>query len=276
VEKLGKPEVVQEISYEAILLALRNDFVGRFPAIAPYIDLETEPSRINIEVDAYRETILRARINDAARAYLLPFATGVGLDTLAAFYGVIRLTSESDKALRQRVVLAIVGASPGGTAQRYESIARGASVQVAAANVWFNETTRRINVSVLPVGGGVASPALLATVNAALQASDVRLVGDTIVVSSATNQTVNIVAECWFLPDAPSNILATTRQAILNAWAKESGIGFDLTVPWITARLMQPGVQSVNVISPAQDVEIDENHAVSIGTVSITDKGRAF
>ncbi|MFM8745990.1 MAG: baseplate J protein, partial [Aestuariivirga sp.] len=88
---LPPPEVIETVSYEPIVAAMRDDLVARFPAIAGVIDLESEPARKLIEVFAYREILLRARANDVARANLLAFATGADLDHLAAWYDVTRL-----------------------------------------------------------------------------------------------------------------------------------------------------------------------------------------
>ena len=52
-----------------------------------------------LETAAARETLLRARINDAAKANLVAFAGGGDLDHLAGFYDVVRLGGEADLAL---------------------------------------------------------------------------------------------------------------------------------------------------------------------------------
>ena len=77
-----------------------------------------------LEAAAYRETLLRARVNDAARANLLSFAATTDLDHLAGFYDVVRLDGETDAALRERVVLAIQGRSAAGPEERYAAVAR--------------------------------------------------------------------------------------------------------------------------------------------------------
>jgi len=76
---LPAPDVIEELSHAAAVQAIRDDVVARFPEIAPVIDLPSEPARKLIEAFAYRETLLRARINDAARAVFLASATGADL-----------------------------------------------------------------------------------------------------------------------------------------------------------------------------------------------------
>ena len=99
---LPYPGVVETLDTEVIVTAMRNDLVARFPAIAGVIDLESEPARKLIEVFAYREVLLRARINDAARQRMLAFAAGSNLDAIAAYYGVSRFDGEADTSLRRR------------------------------------------------------------------------------------------------------------------------------------------------------------------------------
>lgn len=116
--RLPAPEVVKGVDFETIL----SERLARFKELWPAFDMggiETDPAVILQQVDAYREVLDLAAINDAARSVLLAFATGSNLDNLAAFYGVIRLViqpadplagtpavMESDSDLRRRVQLA--------------------------------------------------------------------------------------------------------------------------------------------------------------------------
>ncbi|MBY0400960.1 baseplate J protein, partial [Myxococcota bacterium] len=100
VSGLPPPNVIEEISFEEMLAASVADLVARFPAIAGVIQLESEPARKLLEVGAFREMLVRSRINDAARAQLLAFAAGADLDHLAAFHDVTRLVGETDDRLR--------------------------------------------------------------------------------------------------------------------------------------------------------------------------------
>lgn len=50
-----------------------------------------------MEVCAYRELLLRQRINQAAKSNLLAFATGTDLDNLGALYDVERKEGETLK-----------------------------------------------------------------------------------------------------------------------------------------------------------------------------------
>jgi phage-related baseplate assembly protein len=88
---LPYPGVVETLDIEALVTSMRHDLVARFPAIAGVIDLESEPARKLIEVFAYREVLLRARINDAARQRMLAMPHGgtVGSYKFLAFQAAL-------------------------------------------------------------------------------------------------------------------------------------------------------------------------------------------
>lgn len=120
---LAAPNVVEALSYEAIVAelkaALKSATVKIIPDWNP--DLEGDVLVKLLEVVAYREFLLRQRVNDAARARMLAFAAKTDLEHEAARYGVTRLlldpgdpeaippiapTYESDDDLRLRTQLA--------------------------------------------------------------------------------------------------------------------------------------------------------------------------
>lgn len=278
---LPLPQAIEEIDFEAIVDAMSADMVGRYPDIAGVIELEDEPTKANIEVAALRETFARARINDAIRSNLLPFATAADLDNLAVFYGVTRMfeddLAEDDARFRLRVVLAIQGRSTGGTVPRYRGVALGASLRVADAVVYREGRDPTVKVAVYAIdNGGVADDGLLASVAAALNAPAVRMVNDTISVRAAVFDVVDIAADVWLLPETPDSAIAGIEANLRSSWAAETGLGFDLTPAWITARLMRPGIQKVVVTAPAADVVAAPYRAISLGTVALTNRGRAY
>lgn len=274
---LETPEVIETIDYEAAVLAMRDDLVARFPSIVGVVDLESEPSRKLIEVFAYREIMIRARTNDAARANLLAYAAGNDLDHLAFFYDVVRLPSETDTALRARVVLAIRGRSPGGTEPRYRYVALTADVRVADAVVWREGTSPLVRVAIYSTdNGGVPDAPLLAAVTAALNDPAVRMVSDTILVTAAVQTVQNIVASLTLLPNTSDTVTTSIAAALRADWAAESGLGFDLTRSWLNARLMRLGVYKATVTTPAEDVIADPSEAIALGTITLTVAGRNF
>lgn len=274
---LPPPEVIETVSYEPIVTLMRDDLVARFPAIAGVIDLESEPARKLIEVFAYREILLRARANDVARANLLAFATGADLDHLAAWYDVTRLANESDARLRSRIVLAIRGRSTGGTEPRYRFVALSASPRVADAVVWRDGLTPVVRCAIYATdNNGVPDQGLLTTVTEHLTAADVRMVNDTIVVSAAVQKLQNITAQLTLLPNTSDSILADIEAALRADWLAERRLGFDMTLSWITSRLMRAGIYKAAITVPAADVIAQPSEAISVGVVTLTVAGRDF
>ena len=91
--RLPAPTVVEAIDYETVLAALKADLVARWPDYTA--DLESDPAIKLLEVAAYREVLLRQRVNDAARAVLVATAIGSDLDHLGALLNVARLEVEA-------------------------------------------------------------------------------------------------------------------------------------------------------------------------------------
>lgn len=277
---LGRPAVIEALDYEAILTALMADANARF--VAAGIDynvgaLETDPVKIVLEAAAYREMLIRARVNDAAAANLIAYATGTDLDHLAAFYDVVRLTGETDVALRARTILAIVARSPGGSAFHYENAARRADVRIRDVAVYKEEFWPIVHIAVLSsINGGVADQEMLDAVTAEVTSDQVRLVNDTIVVEGAVSQTVDIVGNVYLLPDTALSVFSGLEATVRAAWDAEAGIGFDLATTWIMARLHVPGVKRVELVSPIASVVPADNGAIALGTITLTMAGREF
>ncbi len=126
---LPDPQIVETLNYDEIFSALVADFKSRNAGYDAF--LYSDPAMKLLEVAAYREGLLRQRINDAFKATLLGLATGNDLDNLADFYNVARNTGETDTALRTRVVEKIKGSSTGGGGSwyRYQALTSDDRVQ---------------------------------------------------------------------------------------------------------------------------------------------------
>jgi len=85
---LPAPVVVEPVSFEAIVTAMITDLVSRDSTFTALV--ESDPAYKIIEVCAYRETLLRQRANEAARAVMLAYALDSDLDNLGALLGVKR------------------------------------------------------------------------------------------------------------------------------------------------------------------------------------------
>ncbi len=77
--QLAPPDIIETIDYEVILAERKADLINRFPddqkpQITEVLNRESEPLTKYIEENSYRETVLRNRINTAARGLLLAYA----------------------------------------------------------------------------------------------------------------------------------------------------------------------------------------------------------
>lgn len=277
---LPTPEIIETIDFEAILALRKQDLVDRAGAFGFNYDtvgLETEPGLILLQEASYKEVWLRARGNDIARAHYLYYARGAEVDHLGAFYDTTRLPGESDDRYKARIILGVQGRSTGGTGPRYRYVAMSASLRVLDAVVYTEGISPQVNIAIFATdNNGVADSTLLALVNAAVQAENVRMVNDRIVVRSAVVNVVAVTADIWLLPNADVTILTELQNTIPAAWAAEAGLGRDLTVSWLNSRLMVSGVQRVVLTSPTADVVMSPFQAVRISTLTLTLRGRDF
>lgn len=273
-EGLPVPAVIATLSYEEIRQATINKLVELDPDYSAL--LESDPAIKVIEASSYQDIVLRERVNDAAKANLLFFATGSDLDHLAAFYDVLRLVGETDAALRSRTILAIQGRSTGGPEERYKFLARTADVRVKDVAVYQVDGGPKLRVALLSlVNGGVPDAPMLAAVEAAVTAPDARSINDVIEVVSAAQAPQNIVLNVWLLPNAPVAIIDSMETLIRSAFFDEGGIGFDLNPSWISARVHIPGVAKVEVVTPSGPVIENDSQAATLGTITVNLAGRS-
>lgn len=277
---LPAPQLIEELDFEVRLAQFVAKLVELMHEVGIEYDvelLESDPAKILLEVSAFFDTNLRQRINEAFRANLLPYAYGPNLDILAQFYDVVRLEGEDDEAFRRRIVYNIRGRSPGGTEPRYQAIAMGADVRVADAKIYTIGKSPIVYVAVFSKeNGGVPDGPMLAAVDAALQAKAVRMVNDTIVVLPAARTVTNLVFDVWLLPETSNTILTAMETSLRTAWARDGGLGRDLTPSYLAGKLMLDGVQDLVQISPVGTVVVNPYEAVAIGTITLNNRGRAY
>jgi len=277
---LPPPDIIEPLDAERIIAEMMADVVERFARDGVNYDvggLETDTVKVMFEAASYRELLLRARVNDAARANLLSFAEKADLDHLAGFYDVVRLDGETDAALRSRTVLAIKARSPGGSSYWYAAAARRADVRIRDVAVYREEFMPIIHIAILSSeNDGIPDDAMLDAVRAEVTSDTVRLLNDTLIVEPAVTRTVDIEADIWLLPDASQELVADLAAKLRAAWNVGTGIGFDLERSWIESRLHVGGVKRVDVTSPDLTVIAQPGTAIALGSVTINDRGRDY
>lgn len=287
--KLPFPDAVEQIAFETILAEMIADLQARDPAFSALV--ESDPAYKILEVAAYRETLIRQRVNEAIKAVTLAYAEGADLDQIAANYNVERLVivpanpntippteavMESDEDLRRRVQLSFEGYSTAGPEGAYIFHALGADADVLDAAAYGPpETPGVVRVAVLSrTGSGAASAGLLDAVEATLSAEDVRPLTDNVQVESAAIVNYSVAATLTFYPGPDSAVVMQAAQDALEAYAEANHrLGRDVTLSGIYAALHQEGVQNVALTSPAANVVTAWNQATWCTGITLTDGG---
>lgn len=271
--RLPPPSVVEPLSYEQIYA----DMLARLKALVPTFEatVESDPAVKLLQVAAYREFLLRARVNDAARAVMPAFAIGADLDQLAALVGIARklldagdaergvpAAWESDDEFRRRLVLAPEGYSVAGPAGAYIFHALSADADVLDASA-TSPTPGQVLVTVLSrQGDGTAPAALINAVAAYLSADTRRPLTDLVQVRSATIVPYDIAATVTTYGGPDPAIVLKEARARLDAYvARCHRIGLDVTRSGIFGALHVEGVHNVTLARPANDVVIDRTAA---------------
>jgi phage-related baseplate assembly protein len=286
---LPPPDVIEVLDFEAILTGMRDDLVARFPAIVGVIDLESEPARKLLEVFAYRELMLRARINSAARGVMLAYAAGADLENLGALLGVSRLlitpanpdavppvaaVFEGDEDLRRRIQLSLEGFSTAGPSGAYIFHALSAHPDVKDASA-ASPSPGDVLVAVLSrVGNGTAAAPVLAAVSAALNDDQVRPLCDSVTVVTATIISYAITATI-FVDEGPDSatIVAASLAAAQAYAAAQHRLGRDITISGIHAALHGPGVTRVDLTLPAANISVGSTQAAFCTGITLTNGG---
>lgn len=270
--QLPPPEVVENLDFETILQVHRADLLARYPEAAAVIDLESEPLNKLLQAHAYRELLYRQRVNEAARAHLLAFATGADLDHKAAFYGLTRLAGESDERLRARVQLRIKSLAGNGTREAYELTAMTASQNVRDARA-TQPFPGRVHL-LLWCHDAAQAEATLATVLAAINADDGRPLGVPVTVALARARAINITAAIEREAGAPADLAQRLVVTLADALAAYARLGRDVPRSWITARLHTAQVAAVRFPDPAapgESTPLDDDEYPTLGVVHIED-----
>lgn len=282
--RLPPPEVIKGVDFEQILAERIADLVGRFAEAGIAFDfgnLESEPAVILQQVDAYREVLAKAAINDAARGVMLAFATGATLEHLGAFFGVERLevtpavgdapaVMESDADLRARIQLApesLPYAGMTGGAYRALALRTVPALKDAAP---IKRPGGRVDIVLLARDGtGAVSDATVNAVYAAFQDDEATQLTDIVTVRSVTPvpYTVNLHLKVRLGPDAA--VVRASAEAGVRAYAAERRrIGRVVYANMIEAAAAVGGVEQATV--DIGDIDPGEAGAAYLAALNVT------
>jgi phage-related baseplate assembly protein len=286
--KLSPPEVVEALDYEVVLAEMLADLRHRDTQFTALV--ESDPAYKILEVAAYRETLLRARINDATQAVMLAYAQRSDLDHLAALFGVDRhvidpgdpdaipprpARYEKDDDFRQRIPLSLEGFSTAGPIGAYQSHALDSSGQVKDVSVG-SPSPGQVMVTILSrERNGVANAELLDIVRQHLNQEDIRPLTDHVMVQPAEiiNYTVDAMLTFHHGPD--KSVVAQQAREQANTHVEEHHrLGVDITLSGLYAALHQPGVQNVTLRQPTGDIRVALHQAAYCTELNVSEGGR--
>ena len=288
--QLPAPSVVEVLDFEAILASRKAHLVSLLPeaeraAVTALLELESEPATKLLEENAYQETILRNRVNEAGKAVMLAFALDGDLDQLGANVNVARLVitpanpnalpplaavMEDNDAYRLRIQEAPDGLSVAGPKASYEFHARSSDGRVRDASA-TSPAPASVTVTVLANNDtGIADAALLAIVARALNAEDVRPLGDRLTVQAA--QVIDYQIEATLFigvgPEVPI-LLDAARANALRVSQPRRPLGHSIYRSACSAAVHVEGVRKVVLTSPAADIELNATQAARCTAIKL-------
>lgn len=266
------PDIVEALSYESILAG----FTARMSELMPEFDVsdESDPAVKVMQIAAYRETLIRQRVNDAARATMLAYAQKGDLDNLGLLLATPRLDGENDDDYRERLTTAPDGFSIAGPSGAYVYHAKSASQDIADATA-ISPSPGDVLVTILSkAGDGTADEALIALVTAALTEDAVRPMTDNVTVEGAAivEYVIDIDIYTYAGPDS-SLVLGSAQTAVESYVASNRKLGRDITLNGLHAAVRVSGVQNAIINSPAADVVIDDTQAAYCTNITLNNAG---
>jgi len=96
-KEIPSPQLLENLDYKKLLKELESTFKECLNKEELEL-LESDNYKALLEVLAYRELILRARINESIKSMLLPYASANDLDNVVALYGIQRLKGSYPQA----------------------------------------------------------------------------------------------------------------------------------------------------------------------------------
>jgi len=294
--QLPDPDVVEQIDYEQILAERKAYAVSLWPTeqqaeVAATLAVESEPLTKLLQENAYREMLLRQRVNEASLANMLAKAKGKDLEQLAGNVNVERLVvtpgnsaavppiiavMESDDSLRERAQMAWEGLSTAGPRNGYILHARSADGRVADATAESPSPAVVVVTVQGLIGDGSVDQALLDVVSRYLSDDDRRPVADRLTVQSATVLPYHVDAVIYLATTGPEAepIREAAQARLVTFITQRRRLGVEVSESAIHAALHVEGVRKV-VLSNWTDITPSEAEAayctgytVAVGALS--------
>ncbi|QUI60423.1 baseplate J/gp47 family protein [Wolbachia endosymbiont of Spodoptera picta] len=263
---MQQTNIIERLNFEEILSRMKEELVkcdASFTAL-----VESDPAMKVLEVAAWRELLLRQRINESVKSNLLKFAMGEDLDNLAEFYGVERQKEEDDERFRKRIKAKIVGSSTCGSKEYYRYHALSADSRVKDALV-ESPIPGKVQISILSTQlstTGIASEELLEIVKKQVTRDDIRVLTDTVTVIGCNITEIDIHSRMSISPVISEEEI---KKQFIKKFELAKRLGWSVIRSWIIANLFVDGVENVELIEPKEDVVVLGNECAVLGHVKL-------
>ncbi|WP_265017027.1 baseplate assembly protein [Wolbachia endosymbiont (group B) of Endotricha flammealis] len=255
--------IIEKLSYEEIFSRMKEELVNRDTSFTALV--ESDPAIKILEVAAWRELLLRERINEAVKSNLLKFATGEDLGNLAEFYGVEREKEEEDERFRKRIKAKIKGWSTGGN-YRYHALSADRRVKDALVE---SPIPGKVQISILSTElstTGIVLEELLEIVKKQVTRDDISVLTDTITVIGCNITEIDIHSRMSINPVISEEEI---KKQFIKKFEANRRLGWNVTRSWIIANLFVEGVENVELIEPREDVMVLGNECANLKNLKI-------
>ncbi|WP_264686963.1 MULTISPECIES: baseplate J/gp47 family protein [unclassified Wolbachia] len=257
---MQQPNIIEPLNFEEIFSRMKEELVKRDESFTALV--ESDPAIKILEVVAWRELLLRQRINEAVKGNLLKFAVGEDLDNLAEFYGVERQKEEEDERFRKRIKAKIAGWSTGGN-YRYHALSADSRVKDALVE---SPIPGKVQISILLTELSTLPEELLEIIRKQVTRDDIRVLTDTVTVIGCNITEIDIHSRMSISPVISEEEI---KKQFIKKFELAKRLGWSVTRSWIIANLFVDGVENVELIEPKEDVVVLGNECANLRNLKI-------
>ena len=288
------PDVIEHLDYEEILAGIKQQFNALQPnlidqtgraVVVPaqyieaangekywkvpvdaemglfYLDLESDPATRLLEIAAYRELILRQRVNDAALAVMPAYTQGKDQDELYKIWGLERLivepaitnsypekpaVYESDTDFRRRYALALDQFTTAGSEHSYLYHGLSADGRVKDITAFAPDGAEVVCTILSQLGNGEPTVELLQIVYDALSDKKKRPIADDLTVQPAEiieyQVNTNLIFDYGPSPDV---VIEQVRKNLEKYTKNQHRLGFDIELTALAHECHITGIHRV-------------------------------
>ncbi len=315
---LPLPDVVEHLDYEVILDRIKQQFNALQPnliddtgraVVLPaqyieaangerywkvpvdqgaglyYLDLESDPATRLLQIAAYRELILRQRVNDAALAVMPAYTTGRDQDELYKIWGLERLivepatddtpaVYESDADFRRRYALALDQFTTAGSEHSYLYHGLSADGRVKDVTAYAPDGAEVIITVLSQLGNGVPDDELLQVVYDSLSDKKKRPIADDLTVQPAEVIEYEIHARLVFdYGPSPEPVMQQVQKNLERYIRDQHRLGCDIEQTALAHECHLTGVHRVE-FDMALPIRCNRFQAPFCTAINVTNGGR--